>query len=214
MNFVLFMLVREMRASWRRLLLFFVCIAVGVGAIVAIRSVIQSVRQTFAGEARAFMSGDATIFSNQPLKPEVTERIAARLREARAESMRSVELATMARADRADGRARMVELRAVEPGFPYYGTLKLGDGLVFDHALLAGFGVLVRPELLAQLGVSVGDGLLDRVAAIHHSWRHRKRARTAAGLVQHRAARVRRFERPAEDGSVELRHPRRHRFSC
>ena len=31
MNFVLFMLVREMRASWRRLLLFFVCIAVGVG---------------------------------------------------------------------------------------------------------------------------------------------------------------------------------------
>jgi putative ABC transport system permease protein len=160
MNFVLFMLVREMRASWRRLLLFFVCIAVGVGAIVAIRSVIQSVRQTFAGEARAFMSSDATISSNQPLKPEVTERIAARLREARAESMRSVELATMARADRADSRARMVELRAVEPGFPYYGTLKLGDGLVFDHALLAGFGVLVRPELLAQLGVSVGDGLL------------------------------------------------------
>ena len=79
------------------------------------------------------MSGDATISSNQPLKPEVTERIAARLREARAESMRSVELATMARADRADGRARMVELRAVEPGFPYYGTLKLGDGMVFDH---------------------------------------------------------------------------------
>ena len=34
MNFVAFMLVREMRASWRRLLLFFVCIAVGVGAIV------------------------------------------------------------------------------------------------------------------------------------------------------------------------------------
>jgi putative ABC transport system permease protein len=160
-NFILFMLVREMRASWRRLVLFFLCIAVGVGAIVAIRSVIQSVRQTFAGEARALMSGDATIFSNQPLKPEITERIDARLREAGAESMRSVELATMVRsADRPDGRARMVELRAVEPGFPYYGTLKLADGMVFDHrTLLAGFGVLVRPELLAQLGLAVGDPL-------------------------------------------------------
>src|SRR5262245_7052541 len=159
MNFVLFMLVREMRASWRRLLLFFVCIAVGVGAIVAIRSVIQSVRRTFAGEARALMSGDATIFSNQPMKPELVDKIAKRLGDARAESMRSVEMATMARADRPGGRARMVELRAVESGFPYYGTLKLADGLRFDHSLLAGFGVLVRPELLAQLDLEVGDTL-------------------------------------------------------
>ena len=44
MRFVAIMAAREMRASWRRLLLFFVCIAVGVGAIVALRSVIQSVR--------------------------------------------------------------------------------------------------------------------------------------------------------------------------
>jgi putative ABC transport system permease protein len=154
------MLAREVRASWRRLLLFFVCIAVGVGAIVAIRSVIQSVRQTFAGEARALLSADATIFSSQALKPELADRIARRLREAGAESMRSVELATMARAsDQPDGRARMVELRAVEPGFPYYGTLKLADALRFDHKLLEGFGVLVRPELLAQLGLKVGDTL-------------------------------------------------------
>ena len=47
MMFVLRMAVRETRASWRRLLFFFVCIAVGVAAIVALRSVIQSVRQVF-----------------------------------------------------------------------------------------------------------------------------------------------------------------------
>ena len=44
-EFVLRMAVRETRASWRRLLFFFVCIAVGVAAIVALRSVIQSVRE-------------------------------------------------------------------------------------------------------------------------------------------------------------------------
>jgi len=160
MRFVLLMAGREMRSSWKRLLFFFVCIAIGVGAIVALRSVIQSVRNTFAGEARTLIAADAIIASNQPLKPEVVAKIAERLEAAGAESMRSIELATMARpADRTAGRARMVELRAVEEGFPYYGRMKLAGDLPFEHALLRNFGVLVRPELLSQLGVAVGDGL-------------------------------------------------------
>ena len=160
MRFVLVMAAREMRASWHRLLFFFVCIAIGVGAIVAIRSVIQSVRHTFAGEARSLITADAIITSNQTLKPEVVATIDARLQAAGAESTRSIELATMARpADRADGRARMVELRAVERAFPYYGRMKLAGDRPYSHALLQDFGVLVRPELLAQLDVKVGDAL-------------------------------------------------------
>ena len=42
--FVLRMSLREFRASWRRLLFFFLCVAIGVGAIVALRSIIQSLR--------------------------------------------------------------------------------------------------------------------------------------------------------------------------
>ena len=53
----------------------------------------------------------------------------------------------------------MVELRAVEQDFPYYGRMKLADDVPYDHALLKNFGVLVRPELLAQLDVKVGDAL-------------------------------------------------------
>ena len=158
MRFVRLMAVREMRASWKRLLFFFICIAVGVGAIVALRSVIQSVRHTFAGEARSLIAADAIINSNRALPEDALEKIAARVKAAGAESTRSVELATMARpANREGGRARMVELRAVEAAFPYYGQLKLANGVRYDHALLRGFGVLVRPELLAQLDVAVGD---------------------------------------------------------
>ena len=160
MRFILLMAAREMRASWKRLLFFFVCIAVGVGAIVALRSVIQSVRYTFAGEARSLIAADAIIASNQPLKPEALEKIARRLSEAGAQSTRSIELPTMVRpADREGGRARMVELRAVEEGFPYYGAMKLANGVPYQHGLLRNFGVLVRPELLAQLDLSVGDAI-------------------------------------------------------
>lgn len=160
MRFVVLMAAREMRASWKRLLFFFICIAIGVGAIVALRSVIQNVRQTFAGEARSLIAADATINSNQAITPEVAATLERRLREAGAESHRAAELPTMTRvADRPGGRARMVELRAVERGFPYYGQLKLADGQAYDHELLRNFGVLVRPELLVQLEVKVGDVL-------------------------------------------------------
>ena len=47
MSLIARMALRELRASWRRLLFFFICIAIGVAAIVALRSVIQSVRAVF-----------------------------------------------------------------------------------------------------------------------------------------------------------------------
>jgi putative ABC transport system permease protein len=161
MRFVLAMTMREMRASWKRLLFFFVCLSIGVGAIVAIRSVIQNVRAVFAGEARALITADLIIWSNQPFDEKLTARINERLRAAEAASHVSVEVATMVRA--ADGsrtNTRMVELRAVEPAFPFYGAMTLGEGRRFDYSLLKGFGVLVRPELLPQLRVNVGDQLL------------------------------------------------------
>ena len=53
----------------------------------------------------------------------------------------------------------MVELRAVESTFPLYGTMTL-QGKPYSHELLRNHGVLVRPELLAQLNLRVGDDLL------------------------------------------------------
>jgi putative ABC transport system permease protein len=161
MTFVLGMTLREMRASWKRLLFFFVCLSIGVGSIVAIRSVIQSVRGVFNGEARALITSDLILTSNQPFGDKADALIDQRLRDAEASSHLSVEVATMVRsADPARVASRMVELRAVEAAFPFYGTVKLSEGQPYEYSLLEGFGVLVRPEVLAQLGLRVGDRLL------------------------------------------------------
>lgn len=160
MTFVLTMAARELRASWRRLLFFFLCMAIGVGAIVMLRSVIQNVRQVFAGEARTLLGADLVLSSNQVIAPEMWTALSQSLDGAQAVRTPTVELATMARVDGPeDGPSRMVELRAVEAAFPFYGMLQLDDGRTYDHALLRNFGALVRPELLAQLGLSVGDRL-------------------------------------------------------
>src|SRR5690606_23764757 len=72
----------------------------------------------------------------------------------------AVEIATMVRStDEARPTTKMVELRAVQDAFPLYGTMTLRGG-AYSHDLLRGHGVLVRPELLAQLGLEVGDQIL------------------------------------------------------
>ena len=160
MSFVWSMALREMRASWRRLLFFFLCIALGVGAIVTLRSVIQSVRDVFAGQARALLGADLVVSTGRPFDAALDETIAGHFTRAGATVTRVAETATLARPDR-DGETpvRMVELKAVGDGFPFYGTLELEGGQSYTHALVRGFGALVRPELLAQLGVAVGDRL-------------------------------------------------------
>lgn len=160
MTFVMRMAAREMRASWRRLLFFFFCISIGVGAIVALRSVIQSVRVVFTGEARALIAADVIISGTQSIPAELAAKVAQRLTDARAISIDAVELATMTRPAGQTARSQMVELRAVEPGFPFYGQLALAGRVPFTEQVLRGFGVLVRPELLAQFGLSVGDQLM------------------------------------------------------
>ena len=155
------MTVRELRASWRRLLFFFVCVAIGVGAIVALRSVIQTVRDGMVREARAMMASDVMMSTNRGWTPELRTIIEGRLAAAPViDRMEAVETATMVRAANASTVARMVELRGVQPKFPFYGEIELADGQVYSHDLLRDRGVIARPELLAQLGITKGDQIL------------------------------------------------------
>ena len=160
-TFVLKMLARELRSSWRRLLFFFVCVAVGVGAIVAIRSVIQSVRTGLMSEARSIIASDVLISTNRPWTSEVLSALGQRLATDEVlDRMEAIETATMVRAEGGADAARMVELRGVQPKFPFYGRVVLQDGQTFSHDLLRGRGALVRPELLTQLGTKVGGQLI------------------------------------------------------
>ncbi|MCL4847908.1 MAG: FtsX-like permease family protein [Acidobacteria bacterium] len=160
--FVVRMAAREMRASWRRLLFFFVCVAVGVGAIVALRSVVQTVKGAIAGEARTLLAADVLIWTDRPWVDETRAFIDERLATAPVrERTEAIETATMVRPrDESKRLARMVELQGVSPGFPLHGTVELEGGMPYDHALLADRGALVRPELLAQLDVAVGDEIV------------------------------------------------------
>src|SRR5262245_16139298 len=99
MSFILSMSLRELRASWRRLLFFFICVAIGVGAIVALRSIIQSLRHGLTHEARSIIASDVVVQTNRAWTPEVRTRIDALIADAPVLAQtESIETPTMVRA--------------------------------------------------------------------------------------------------------------------
>jgi len=159
-TFVLRMAWREARASWARLLFFFLCVALGVGAIVVLRSLVENVRVTLVGEARELVGADVVIRSRQAWTPETRDRILELASSPefldRAEMVETQTMLVAAGGTRA-GATRLVDIRAIGPGFPFYGALELEDGRTYSHDVFAGHGVLVQPALLVELGLEVGD---------------------------------------------------------
>ena len=160
MRFVFEMARREMRASWRRLLFFFICIAIGVASIVTLRSMIQNINQAVTGEARSILTADVQVDSDRPWSPEtlaIIDRIAQPLTSARTET---IESATMVRpADPAKEGSTMIELKGIDPGFPFYGDFKLAGGETFNYSLLQNNGAVVAPSLLDRLKIQIGDAV-------------------------------------------------------
>lgn len=117
---------RETRASWRHFLYFFVCIALGVGALVGVALFSANVERAVTREARGLMGGDIEIRLSRPMS-EHGEAVLRSLA-ARGIAVTHVsELVGMAAAINggAAPQTQLVELKAVEPGYPFYGNLQL-----------------------------------------------------------------------------------------
>jgi putative ABC transport system permease protein len=158
-RFVVLMAWREVRASWRRLILFFLCIALGVGAMVSLRSFTKVFASSVARDSRMLLSGDVRVESVEPWSAEQIEVLTRHGAAPQVEGQaRIIETQTIVRAESVpDARPLMVELRGVDAAFPLRGQVRLADGMAYSHQLLAGRGILVSAAVLQRLGLRVGD---------------------------------------------------------
>ncbi len=160
MRFIFNLTWREIRSSWRRLLFFFLCIAIGVGSIVALRSLIQNLSQAVGGDARELLTADLVVNSTNDFSPNDISKIEAIIGESSIVEARNevVETSVMARPiDSANQTFGFVELKGIEPPFPLVGNFTLTGGEAFDFKLLENRGAVVAPILLEKLNVNVGD---------------------------------------------------------
>ena len=161
-SFVLAMAWREGRAARRRTLFLTVAIAVGVAALVAINSFTDNLRESVRQQARALLGADLALSSGTPLSPkseavlgEVTA--AATVRGEAPSLARVTSFAAMAWAPASSG-TRLVQVTAVEAGYPFYGTIDTAPAGEWGRLAATG-GALVDPSLLVSLNASVGDTL-------------------------------------------------------
>jgi putative ABC transport system permease protein len=148
--------VRELRGGVRGFAVFLACIALGVGAIAGIGSSADSLAEGLAREGQVILGGDVS-FSLIHREAGAAERS---FLEAKGELSTSAAMRAMARTE--DGRAALVEVKAVDGGYPLYGAVRLDPAGDLQSALAVrdgAFGAVVEPTLLARLGIPVGTRL-------------------------------------------------------
>ena len=155
---MLTLLWRESRGAGRRFLFFVACLAVGVAAVVCVAGLAANLDQRIRSEARQLLAADLVVAALRPLPTELEEFLqqhpeleVTRIRELVTVAMRPAE-------GESPGRSQLVELKALDGDYPFYGQLESDPQLPLRQ-LLAEDRLVVAPDLLTRLGLQVGDSL-------------------------------------------------------
>ena len=149
---------RESR-SLRRTALLVAAVSAGVAALVAIESFTTGLQDSVRDQSQALLGADLELGSAAPFTPAAEQTFAAIREQAGPDIQvaRTVSFSAMAFVDRTAG-TRLVQVVAVEGGYPFYGEMKTDPPGAWA-ALTGGGGVIVDPSLLLSLDAKVGDTL-------------------------------------------------------
>ena len=170
-RFMFSMAWRETRGAWRHFVYFFVCIAIGVSALVGVSLFAAHVEQAVSRQAKGLLGGDLEIRSSHSLSAE--SRTVLDTLEKRGITRTHVsELVAMAARITHEGTAaqatQIVELKAVESGYPLYGVLRTEPAVSLELLLHPDrsqceaapcHGAVVQEALLLRMGLGIGDRL-------------------------------------------------------
>lgn len=144
---------RDSRRNLSRLLLFISSIILGIAALVAIYSLGNNLRDEVNNQAASLLGADLEISSNQPATPAI-KNIIDSLGDRRSEER---SFASMVLFTKNNG-TRLVQVRALEGEFPYYGSIETSPGsaaISFRNKQQA----LVDETLMLQYGAKTGDSI-------------------------------------------------------
>ncbi len=155
MRFILKMAWRDSRASRRRLALFSLSIVLGVAALVAIGSFSANLQHAIEGQAKGLLGADLAVQSRSALTPEAKSF----LESLGGERANEVSFSSMVVFTASGGQTRLISLRAMEGGYPFYGEF-LTDPKDAAGRLARGEPVAVVEEtLMSQYQVKPGDSI-------------------------------------------------------
>ena len=163
MRIALRLALREGRHSLKRIGPYMVSISLGVAALVAIHSFRSDVERSLEQEAEVLMGANARLSGDRPWSDTIRAVLDSLAEEGR-ESARVTTVPSMVLAPRSDA-VRLMQVRAIDPGYPFYGTVRTQPAGLWGAHLEPG-RALVDPAALAQLDISVGDTIMVGQASL------------------------------------------------
>lgn len=150
---------RELRGSAGRMAFFAACLAVGVAAVVAVAGLAAALDDGIQAQARQLLAADLAVESRRPIAEPILAAVDGLPGARRAELRELPSVVSVPQAAGSPpGASLLVEIKAVAPGYPFYGALATEPAAPLGE-LLGESQVLVGPELLQRLGLAVGDVL-------------------------------------------------------
>lgn len=153
MTFILKMAWRDSRASRRRLLLFSLSVVLGITALVAIGSLGANLKQAVDEQARGMLGADLIITGRNEPSAAVRDYAAG----LGAEMSREMSFSSMMTFPTSDNMTRLVNVRALEGGFPYYGDFVTVPADAPAKLKAGGDVAILEETLLWQYNAKVGD---------------------------------------------------------
>ena len=147
---------RDTRTTRRRLALSMSSIAIGVAALVAVDSYSSDVVRSIHIQARSLLGADLSVSAHRPLPPAVDSMLDS-LRARGAADTRVTTFSSMALAG-GGGGTRLVQVRAMGPGAPYYGVMQTSPDDKWRDLQNGPFAI-VDTALLISLDARIGDTL-------------------------------------------------------
>jgi len=144
---------RDSRKNRSRLLLFISSIIFGIAALVAIYSFGDNIKGDVDKQAAELIGADLTVSSNTPAV-DSTKTLLNTLGDERSQEL---DFASMAYFPKGSG-TRMVQVRALQGGFPYYGALETTPA-VAGKGFKDGQKALVDQALMLQFNAKVNDSI-------------------------------------------------------
>ncbi|MEO6001862.1 MAG: FtsX-like permease family protein [Opitutus sp.] len=152
MTFILKMAWRDSRASRRRLVLVSLSIVLGIAALVGIASIGDNLQRTVEQQTKSLLGADLTVTSRQDFTPEIL----AYLDTLGGERARELSLRSMITFPTQNDQRRLVQVRALDGKFPFYGELVTTPADAMEK-LRSGPYALLEETILVQFGIQPGD---------------------------------------------------------
>ncbi|MEO5656910.1 MAG: ABC transporter permease, partial [Nitrospiria bacterium] len=146
---------RDLRGGSRHFLPILAGIALGVGAVVGVGAAADTVQRAVSAAARSLMAADVEIASTRELTVSASSAVEVWTGRG-VERSRVTELLAMASGPRFSA---LIELKAVEAGYPFYGRVETIPAVPLAGLLGGGppYGAVVQDAFLIRSGLRSGD---------------------------------------------------------